>query len=428
MRYAAALLGAALLVAGCGDSKPPSSKSDGVAKAATPPPTATPKSDAAQIESLLVERARRIENGDAAALADTSTGAQAKRDKRLADAARALELEGVTLESRETSVQGRFATVQVFTRYRFLGIDDSEFSVRSAMKFAKTPDGWRVTDDHPTQGIVAPWQLTNYTVRRSPHFVALTPTRLKIDRFMKDLEAGRVTMKRRLPGVKVPKRLLVVVSRSDKDTRALTRDVNALSTLYAIAQASVQDSGPEKRVVRVSGQRILIAWRWFKGASRAERRMTIAHEMTHAALVRQTSGRMPAWLVEGMAMYVSNDRRYGQAGALLSGGVLRNASQQKASKRVLSLTALGRGRSMQLLDAVPLGFAYSYSSAAAFAIAEKHGRSGLLRLYKAFSSPKYKGSEGRKLMDRVMRGTLHQPLASVQQDIDAYARAHAEFR
>jgi hypothetical protein len=31
-------------------------------------------------------------------------------------------------------------------------------------------------------------------------------------------------------------------------------------------------------------------------------------------------------------------------------------------------------------------------------------------------------------MDRVMRGTLHQSFASVQQDVDAFARAHAAFR
>jgi hypothetical protein len=427
MRYSAALLGAALLVAGCGGSKP-SSKSDGVAKAATPTPTATPQSDAQLLQNLLVERARRIENGDGAALADTSTGPQAARDKHEANAARSLKLEGVALQASSTSIGGKTATAHVLTRYRFLGIDDSEFAVKSAMTFAKTPDGWRVKDDHPSQGVVAPWQLANYTVRRSPHFVALTPTGLKIDRFMKDLEAGRITMKRGLPGVKVPKRLLVVVARGNEDTKALTRDVKALGSLDALAQASVRETGPAKRVTNVAGQRLLVIWRWVKRESRSERRMTIAHEMTHASLVRQTSGRMPAWLVEGMALYVSNDRRYADAGAMLSGGVLRDSSQQAASKRVLSLTALGKPRSMQSLAPTPLSFAYSYAAAAAFAIADKHGRKGLLRLYKAFDSTKYKGSAGRKLTDRVMRGTLHQSLASVQQDVDAFARAHAAFR
>jgi hypothetical protein len=429
LRYAAALLGAVLLVAGCGGSKP-SSKPDGVAKASKPKPTptATPQSDAQLLQSLLVERARRIENGDGAALADTSTGPQAARDKHEANAARALKLEGVTLEASSTSIGSKSATAHVLTRYRFLGIGDSEFAVKSAMTFAKTPDGWRVKDDHPSQGVVAPWQLANYTVRRSPHFLALTPAGLKADRFMKDLEAGRVTMKRGLPGVKVPERLLVVVARGSEDTKALTRDVKALGSLDAIAQASVRETGPAKRVTSVSGQRLLVIWRWFKRESRSERRMTIAHEMTHASLVKQTSGRLPAWLIEGMALYVSNDRRYGDAGAMLSGGVLRDSSQQAASKRVLSLTALGKPKAMQNLGSTPLSFAYSYSSAAAFAIAAKHGRKGLLRLYKAFDSTKYKGRPGRKLIDRVMRATLRQPLASVQQDVDAFARAHAQFR
>jgi hypothetical protein len=428
MRYAAALLSATLLVAGCGGSKP-RSKSDGVAKAATttPTPTATPQSDAQLLQGLLVERARRIENGDAEALADTSTGPQAARDKHEANAARALKLEGVALQASSTSIEARTATAHVLTRYRFFGIDDSEFAVKSAMTFAKTPDGWRVKDDHPSQGVVAPWQLANYTVRRSPHFVALTPAGVKVDRFMKDLEAGRVTMKRGLPGVNVPERLLVVVARGNEDTKALTRDVKALGSLDAMAQSSVRETGPAKRVTSVAGQRLLVIWRWVKRESRAERRTTIAHEMTHASLVKQTSGRMPAWLVEGMALYVSNDRRYSAAGAMLSGGVLRDSSQQAAAKRVLSLTALGRPSSLQKLGSAPLSFAYSYAAAAAFAIAQKHGRKGLLRLYKAFGSTKYKGRAGRKLMDRVMRATLHESLASVQQDVDAFARAHARF-
>jgi hypothetical protein len=427
MRYAAALVGAAVIAAGCGGGSKPEVKSADEAKAATPTPTATPRSDAQLLQTLLVERGRRIENGDAEALADTSTGPQAARDKHVANAARALKLEGVTLQASSTSIEGKSATAHVLTSYRFLGIGDSEFAVKSAMTFAKTPDGWRVKDDHPSQGVVAPWQLANYTVRRSPHFLALTPRGLKVDRFMKDLEAGRATMKRGLPGVKVPDRLLVVVARGNEDTNALSRNVKAVGSLDAMAQASVRETGAAKRVTDVSGQRLLVIWRWFKRESRADRKMTIAHEMTHASLVRQSSGRLPIWLIEGMALYVSNDRRYADAGAMLSGGVLRDSSQQAAAKRVLSLTALGKPKSMRNLGSVPLSFAYSYSAAAAFAIAEKHGRKGLLRLYRGFNSTKYKGRAGRKLMDRVMRATLHESLASVQQDVDAFARAHARF-
>jgi hypothetical protein len=117
MRYAAALLSATLLVAGCGGSTP-RSMSDGVAKAATttPTPTATPQSDAQLLQGLLVERARRIENGDAEALADTSTGPQAARDKHEANAARALNLEGVARPRTSSRGTGSSASTTASSR------------------------------------------------------------------------------------------------------------------------------------------------------------------------------------------------------------------------------------------------------------------------------------------------------------------------
>jgi hypothetical protein len=241
---------------------------------------------------------------------------------------------------------------------------------------------------------------------------------------MKDLEAGRARMKKGLPGVKAPGRLLVVVTRQNADTRALTRDVRALGALTAIAEASIRQTGPARRVTSIGGQRLVVAWRSFGRQSHAGRRQTIAHEMTHASLLRKTSGRMPVWLIEGTAMYVSGDDRYGDAGALLTGAFLRDPKQQKKAKAVLSLTALGKPTSMDRLAATPLAFAYSYSAAAAYAIAAKHGRKGLLALYQGFDNAKLKGHAGRKLTDRVMRRTLHESFSEVQKDVDAFASAH----
>jgi hypothetical protein len=422
----AAVVGAALLAAGCGDKKKPSASTPTATATATKPPeTPEPPGDAEQMQSLLLERSRALQDGDEERLAATSTGAQQVRDRRAAKSAAALPLSSVEVESTSTNLGKRSATMHALTRYDFDGVE-STFAIRSSMSFIKTPDGWRVKRDRPA-GIEAPWQRGSYTVRRSEHFVALTPKGLKVSGFMKDLEAGRARMKRALPGVKAPGRLLVVVSRGTADTKALTRDVRALGTLNAIAEASVDESGPARRVTSVAGQRLLVVWRSFGRQDHSGRRRTIAHEMTHASLLTKTSGRMPVWLVEGMAMYTAGDPRYGDAGALLSGGRLRDSSQQAASKRVLSLTALGRPTSMVKLASTPLAFAYSYSAAAAYAIAAKHGRKGLLRLYEGFNSEKIKGRAGRKLMDRVMRKTLHQSLASVQRDVDAFARAHAQI-
>ena len=80
---------------------------------------------------------------------------------------------------------------------------------------------------------------------------------------------------------------------------------------------------------------------------------------------------------------------------------------------------------MDRLGSVPVLLAYSYSAAAAFAIAAKHGRAGLLRLYDGFNDEQIRGRAGRRLMDRVMPRTLHESFREVQRDVDAFARAHA---
>ena len=79
------------------------------------------------------------------------------------------------------------------------------------------------------------------------------------------------------------------------------------------------------------------------------------------------------------------------------------------------------------MSSVPLAFAYSYSSAAAFAIADKYGRGALLRLHTAFNSAKIKGRPGRKLSDKVVRKVLKTSLSNLEDEVDAYARARSSI-
>jgi hypothetical protein len=219
--------------------------------------------------------------------------------------------------------------------------------------------------------------------------------------------------------------MLVLVTRGETDARALTHDVRSLGSLTAIAEAQVTMRGPARRVSWITGQRILVMWPAYGDRTSAERRMVMAHELTHAALARRTSGRIPAWLVEGIAMYASGDERSANAGALLAGAQLKVAGQQSAAERQLSLRRLARPGAMNRLAPIPLAVAYSYASAAAFAIAQKHGRAALLRLYDAFDDEQIRGRAGPRLDDRVMRRVLHEPLRSVQADAEGFARAHA---
>jgi hypothetical protein len=80
------------------------------------------------------------------------------------------------------------------------------------------------------------------------------------------------------------------------------------------------------------------------------------------------------------------------------------------------------------MSAIPLAFAYSYSAAAAYTIAQQHGGArALLRLYSAFNQEKFRGKPGRKLSDKVFRTTLHTSLESLEGEIDAYARANSSL-
>ena len=57
----------------------------------------------------------------------------------------------------------------------------------------------------------------------------------------------------------------------------------------------------------------------------------------------------------------------------------------------MSLAKLSNPRALQKMSSVEISFAYSFSSAAAYTIADKHGRKALLRLFTAYNSEKISG-------------------------------------
>jgi hypothetical protein len=423
----AALTVTALLITACGDGGTAGTTEPVVKKAAEskPKPKATPApTDTELLGALIANRAKALHLNDVDGYAGTATGAQVRRDSRAAQAAKALPIERLDMEVKATEVNGDRATLRVDTIYSFEGIDTAYFKT-SRMTALKTPDGWRIRHDRPSGGVLAPWEYTRYKARKSPHFLALAPARMKVGSLMKDLEKGRARMARALPSVKPPKRTLVIVARNSKDAKALTKDLRTLRSLVAVAEAQYSFEGPAKRVDVVSGQRVFVMWRSYGNRSADERRTIIAHEMTHAALAARTGGRTPAWLAEGIALYASGDKRAGDAGAILSGAELRDGSKQDNAERALSLTRLAKPTALDKMDPVGLTFAYSYSAAAAYTIVQKHGVKGLLRLYSGFNSEKVKGKPGAKLTDKVMRRTLKKSLKTLESEIEAYARANS---
>jgi hypothetical protein len=329
-----AVVASVLLVTACGGGSPSAKKAT-----ATSTPTAEATrapSDSDQLNQLLRNRANALALGDVDGYVATGTGRQAAKDRRAATWAKALPLSDVTMTAKALEVNGARATLRVNMVYAFDRID-TQYLKPSMMKARRTAQGWRIVNDRPSAGALAPWEYKRYKARNSRHFLALAPAGLKVGSLMNDLERGRDRMRRSLPGVEPPKRVLVIVARDGKDTKALTKNWHTLSALVAVAEAQVSTKGPARRVAAVASQRVFVLWRSFGDRTADERQMVIAHELTHAALVRKTGGRVPAWLVEGIAMYASGDKRAGDAGALLNGGRLKDSSKQAAAERALAL-------------------------------------------------------------------------------------------
>jgi hypothetical protein len=425
------LAAATAVIAGCGDTAssapaPAKTAAKTGAKPTPEPEKKKPPTDTEQLDTLLADRGAALAQGDRADFLATSTGAQSTKDKRQIVAARALPLTSVRLEAKGTEVNGSRATLRVEMSYSFDKIDTFYYKT-SRMTAQKTPEGWRISNDRPSAGALAPWEYKTYKARKSTHFLALAPKSMKVGSLMTDLEKGYNRMKRGLPGVKAPKRVLVIVNRTSADTKALTKDLKTLNSLTAVAENQYSTKGAAKRIDQTWGQRVFVLWPTYGNRSADERRTVITHELVHNALASRTSARTPPWLTEGIAMYVSGDDRAGDAGALISGrGVLKDSSKQTAVKKAMSLARLSKPSALSNMSPVSLSFAYSYSSAAAFAIAQKHGRKGLLKLLSAYNSEKVKGS-GSKLTDRALRRSLHTSLSSLKSDVDAYASSHSKF-
>jgi hypothetical protein len=411
----AALLTAVLCAAGCGDAKRPAAS-----PAPSPTPTertagARPPSDADQLRELLERRAAALQRGDPAAYAATATGAQRRSDRRAARRARPLHLRGVTLSVDRSDVAGDAARLSVRVRYGLRRVAGRFEAVRE-LTARRTAVGWRVLRDTSVRER-HPWEVAAFRARRSRHFLLLTPR--PAPGLAEAFETGYARIRRALPSATLRRRYLVVVAADRPMARALTREIRGVESLAAIADAEVRETGPARRVTEVVSQRVVVVWPSFAPLGPADRARLATHELTHAALAPTTSGRTPAWLLEGIALWTSGDQRGTDAAQLLAGREIAGASaaETAAARQVLSLRRLAQPDAIGRLSGLRQGAAYAYASAAAFHVAERYGRRRLLALYDAFNDERLTGRAGVALDDRATRRVLGVSLARLDRDL-----------
>ena len=392
MTVRAVALGALAVLAGCGGGDAAAPR-----PAATPTPTVertapAPPSDDQQIEALLRDRAAALGAGRRRAYAATATGAQRRRDRGAAARAAQLSLRDVTFELDRVKVGGNRARARVTLAYGITGIRGS-FRWTRRVDAVRAGERWRIAREHSGRG-VPPWEVGEFVERRTKHFVVLAPPDAAVDDLLASLESGYETIRGVLARGRLRRRYLVVVAGDAGQARALTTEIRGVETLAAISDAAITESGPARRTVGVLSLRLLVVLPAFTSLDPAGRGRLITHELTHAALTGATSGRTPAWLVEGVALYVSGDRRVASPGA--------------------DLTALSAPDAIARASGETQAAGYATSSAAAFAIAERFGARRLLKLYDAFNDPLLVGEPGPRLARRAVRRVLGVSLAEIQ--------------
>jgi hypothetical protein len=394
---AAGLAVAALLLAGCGDKG---------AHSGTPAQSThgdRPPSDRDQLQALLDRRARALELGQAKAYAATAAGAQRARDRRDGRVAAGLALRDVRLQIRTSEVTGDRAALRVASAWGIRGVRGT-FVVERRLTAARRPGGWRITGERDRRG-VPPWEAGDYAQQRIGHFIVLAPRALGIasSALPSALDAGYRAIHAALPKLALKRRYLVVVAPSASAARELTQDIRGVAGLAAISDTAVHETGPAEQVREVVSQRLLVVWPPFISQSEEERRRVIAHELTHAVLAGSTSGRTPSWLVEGIAMLASGDRRDNEVTAVLQG---RAGAQAEAASQEFSLRALSPPDAIARLTGARQAGAYAYASAATYALANQFGDRAVLRLYDVFNDESLRGKPGPGLVDRALRRTV----------------------
>lgn len=359
-RPAAALV--VLALAGCGDQR---------RAEPAPAPTPKPPTDRELIGRALERRADRVPDG--------------------------LGIRGSRYRLERLAVRGDRARVTARLSYAVAGVE-GDFGSSRTFRARRRGGRWRLRVVRRERDR-EPWQVDDYVRTRTDHFVVLTPKDLTPP--VEALEAGYARLTEVLRGGRLERRYLVVIARDGDRARRLTRRIAGLESLTALTDTQVRVRGPALRVVEVGSQRLVVNLPVFL-AQRDPGRV-VAHELTHAALAPVTSGRVPAWLIEGVALYVSGDDRRDEHGALPTVPTLAELSAPDA----LTLSSGSAQRS-----------GYATASAAAYAIAERSGPRALLELLQGYSRRSLRGRAGDPaLTDRALRRVLGTTLDELQRSL-----------
>jgi hypothetical protein len=377
-----------------------------------------PPSDADLITALLHRRAAAWERHDGRALAATTASGRLRRaDRRTLHNLGGVRLRDVRYLTGSLTLSGRRARIETVEGYRLEGVPTSLFGVRRIYRAERRSGAWRLTSERRGRER-QPWELEPVRAVLREHLLLLVPRRLHVGGVSRVFARAYRTVARRLP-VRPGPRYVVVVARDRHAARRVTPRISGLESLVAIADADVRQAPGSQRPLAVISQRLVLIWPGYEAEAPAGRLRVLEHELTHLVTARVTSGLTPSWLVEGLALYVSGDRRVAEAARLLDLTVADGAGgpAADAAHRALALTALSAPDALARLAGPAQTAAYAYASSAAFYIAARYGRARLLRLYRVFDADDLPGGAGPEITDAAVSRVLRLRLVDLERNL-----------
>jgi hypothetical protein len=401
MGRADAVFAAAVLLAGCGGAtrpQPQPGPSPAPSATVTATPTPPPPTPSERIETLLNRRADALAAGRIRTFASTSVRVEQGDDLGAARTAAHLGLRSVHYEFDRVDVHGRHADIRARLAYGVRGVT-GDFGETRTLQTVRTAHGWRVRRSGGVR-LADPWTLGAYRRIDTPHFVIWTPPDLTAPEAT--LEAGYTRMRDLIRQGRLRRRYLVIVARDPADARRLTGSIGGLEGVTAVTASIVHLTGDERRVNEVGALRFIIVADTFADQTSDGQQQVVIHELAHAILTPLTSGRVPSWLREGIAEYVSEDYRLQEAQFYRSGG------------EAPTLAALAAPDAIGRLEGTTQSAAYAVSAATAYEIAQRFGRDKLIKLYLVYNDPSLKGRTGDpKLTERAVRRVLGVSMADL---------------
>ena len=352
------------------------------ASGGAPAPTTVPSAEEqtlAEIDVLLARQTAAVHAGDVPAFIDTFAPALRSEQELIGQRLTQLPFASylVQLASNAAPAAGdSLVNVPVEIRYTLRGIDPNNvFQHNLRYDLARAADGWQVINV-VSEATPPFWWSGDVTVTETPHFLIIARPEAQAVLPTLEQEAKQAYAALQAKGLPLAERSVVYFAATQQDFANLTgRGARFLG--LALSRYEFRNDA-----IITTNQAFYLNGASFAEADSTlapdERQTTITHELVHLALASETRPFTPLWLVEGAAVFFSEE----------TGGVMRQRLIEDGVLASISLAGLTEADALGKidLDGERASYEYAYAGETFAYLTETFGEAHTLEFYRAYAA------------------------------------------